>query len=123
LVLNNQATILMTAYILLVYPKELLGQFDYATLPCDLQHPFTFTIPAPPGALDNRDFIVRMRHAVAHANLELALGENASFRLWNRNQRQNINFDVRISKQNFVGFLARLGKVFVDYVRNHPAQA
>ena len=121
-VLDNQATILMTAYILLVYPRELLDQFDYAILPDDLQHPFTFTIPAPPEMLDNETFIRRMRNAIAHANVQLILGENASFRLWNENQQDNVNFDVRISKEDFVGFLARLGRIFVNYLGNHPAE-
>lgn len=121
-VLDNQATILMTAYILLVYPRELLDQFDYDILPDDLQSCFTFTIPAPPEILENETFIQRMRHAVAHANIELILGQNANFRLWNKNQRQNNNLDVCITKQDFVSFLARLGGIFVNYLRNHPAE-
>jgi len=121
-VLDNQATILMTAYILLVYPRELLEQFDYAILPVDLQQSFTFTIPAPPTTLDNKHFITRMRHAIAHANIELILGEDASFRFWNVPTNQNFsdrNLDVAVSKQNFVEFLSRLGKIFIDYIRNN----
>lgn len=120
-VLDNQATILMTAYILLVYPRELLNQFDYNTLPDDLQHPFTFAIPASPAILDNEAFIKKMRNAIAHANIALALGENAAFQLWNE-RNNNRDFDVTISKKNFVGFLGQLGKSFVEYIRNHPAE-
>jgi hypothetical protein len=121
-VLDNQATILMVAYTLLVYPRELLEQFNYETLSNDLQQSFTFTIPAPSVTLDNETFTKRMRHAIAHANIELTLGESASFRFWNipRNQDFNDrNFEVTVSKQNFVEFLARLGGIFVEYIRNN----
>ena len=120
-VLDNQVTILMTAYILLVYPKELLDQFDYATLPDDLQNSFAFTRPTPPTILDNQTFIRRMRNAIVHTNIELVLVEHASFRFWNILTNQNFNnrnLDVTISKVNFVVFLSQLGKIFVEQIRN-----
>jgi hypothetical protein len=123
-VLDNQATILMTAYLLLVYPRELLEQFDYDTLLDDLQNHFIFAIPAPPERLDNKTFVARMRHAVAHANIKLTLDENALFRFWSRPPGKTFNdrnLDVKVSKQDFVAFLARLGGIFVNYLRNHPA--
>jgi len=118
-VLDNQATILMTAYVLLVYPRELIDGFDYGTLLGDLQQGFAFTAPTvPPG---NKTFIRKMRNAIAHANIELTLGENAHFRLWNETRAGVVDFDVCIFKKDFVEFLARLGEFFVNYVRNQPA--
>ncbi len=124
--LINQGLIMLGAYAILVFPKEyfskeLVDQFEKDGSPPKIEH-FKKEIDCDNAMSDRAKFLKKIRHAIAHANVEfnyeLRTDDSTSMRLWNKNPYKGykVDFQVTISVRDVFDFLNEVAHQFSRFL-------
>ncbi len=125
--LINQGLVLTALYGLLVYPQELWEKdkemgtnfaffsrrvFNFSDL---VEHPKSIWSEEQFRSLVTYDFIRRIRHSIAHANVSIGT-DSQRYLFWNLNRRDEKDFEVSASHQEIGGFITEIAKYFTNEV-------
>jgi len=111
--LKNQGTMLMLLYGLLVVPREMWEHQGLPVFAFNTRVRFHFCVGGP--NMSSAEFLRFMRHAIAHANFDMA--QNGTYTFRNRPPKtKEIDFEVEVARADLGEFVAEVGQYYINSV-------